>query len=561
MQLLTENYRAGIAEKRHFCSALADLEAAAATGGLGMSMEDLGLQGDEGFRRILAGGGGGGDPEDWMFESTYFWSTVYRWIGRDCRLPDPGMYAVIGMAAFLGGTGRITMMLACVIVELTDDASLIAPVGVATIVSMIVGNLFNHGLYHMLIPVMNVPFLNEEPSDAMWLVSVTEVMTQGVRCVSKTSERHSLEELLAKCKSGEITHNAFPVVDSVEQGRPKLRGIITLEDLKSAAEAPADPDDYLARRNRAITQERIIKDCCRLLQCDRASLFLIDEETGGLTLHLDKDQAVIRIPRGVGIAGHVATTGEVVNVPEPYLDPRFNKQTDKDTGYLTTSLLCVPVRDDEGEIIAVLQAVNKQGKLPHFTSDDERLIARMSRPAGIALRNAQVFEDSHRVDDHGTDTIHVLDFGDRSPITTVPHAKVARAFDVFRKLGMRHMCVVDSDNLLVGIVTRKDLMTYKVADNVQLHKAEAIMRGYVYRWRLKKRVVQLEAARKVARASGGTVAAVSPSRGLERRARAQTATWTSDSPSVGEGRGRANVDEGVPGQAARSRAATMQARP
>jgi CBS domain-containing protein len=63
--------------------------------------------------------------------------------------------------------------------------------------------------------------------------------------------------------------------------------------------------------------------------------------------------------------------------------------------------------------------------------------------------------------------INLLDFADRSPITTVPHAKVARAFDVFRKLGMRHMTVIDSEGMLVGILTRKDLMTYKLADNIR----------------------------------------------------------------------------------------------
>ena len=123
----------------------------------------------------------GGDVTD-----SYYWSTVYRWIARDCQLPDPGMYAVVGMAAFLGGSGRITMMLATVVIELTDDASLIGPVGVASIISMVVGNLFNHGLYHGLIPVQNLPFLNTEPSDVMWLVSVVDVMNRKVIALSKS---------------------------------------------------------------------------------------------------------------------------------------------------------------------------------------------------------------------------------------------------------------------------------------------------------------------------------------------------------------------------------------
>ena len=49
------------------------------------------------------------------------------------------------MASFMGGSGRITVFLSTVLVELTDDASLIFPVGLASIISMIVGNNFNHG--------------------------------------------------------------------------------------------------------------------------------------------------------------------------------------------------------------------------------------------------------------------------------------------------------------------------------------------------------------------------------------------------------------------------------
>ena len=77
----------------------------------------------------------------------YHWSTHFRWMIRDCRLPDPGTFAVIGMASFMGGSGRITVMLATVILELTADAGLIAPVGITCVIAMLVGNLFNHGTF------------------------------------------------------------------------------------------------------------------------------------------------------------------------------------------------------------------------------------------------------------------------------------------------------------------------------------------------------------------------------------------------------------------------------
>ena len=58
---------------------------------------------------------------------------------RTCRMPDPGTFGIIGAASFLGGSGRITVMLATVLLELTDDAAMIAPVGIVCILAMLVG--------------------------------------------------------------------------------------------------------------------------------------------------------------------------------------------------------------------------------------------------------------------------------------------------------------------------------------------------------------------------------------------------------------------------------------
>ena len=84
------------------------------------------------------------------WSDTYYYSTYVRWLIRSsCRMPDPGTYAIVGAASFLGGSGRITVMLATVLLELTDDASMIAPVGICCILSMLVGNAFNHGKYFL----------------------------------------------------------------------------------------------------------------------------------------------------------------------------------------------------------------------------------------------------------------------------------------------------------------------------------------------------------------------------------------------------------------------------
>jgi adenylate cyclase len=51
----------------------------------------------------------------------------------------------------------------------------------------------------------------------------------------------------------------------------------------------------------------------------------------------------IRLPLGQGIAGAVGATGEIINIPDAYQDPRFNPSHDKKTGYKTNTILCAPV--------------------------------------------------------------------------------------------------------------------------------------------------------------------------------------------------------------------------
>jgi dual 3',5'-cyclic-AMP and -GMP phosphodiesterase 11 len=67
----------------------------------------------------------------------------------------------------------------------------------------------------------------------------------------------------------------------------------------------------------------------------------------------------IKIPYGKGIAGYVAATGETLNIPDAYKDPRFNSNIDLQTGYRTRSILCLPILNEHGQCIAVAEAINK----------------------------------------------------------------------------------------------------------------------------------------------------------------------------------------------------------
>ena len=130
-------------------------------------------------------------------------------------------------------------------------------------------------------------------------------------------------------------------------------------------------------------------------------MFIVDEVTDQLIVKDASSKVDIKIPLHAGIAGHVYQTGSVDNIPDPYSHPKFNADTDKSTGYKTSSILCCPVCNTDGTIVAVLEAINKKDTsdpLKHlpFTKEDEILIDYMAGQIGIILVNAKIYEDSVR---------------------------------------------------------------------------------------------------------------------------------------------------------------------
>jgi adenylate cyclase len=143
------------------------------------------------------------------------------------------------------------------------------------------------------------------------------------------------------------------------------------------------------------TLHLVMDQARELMQADRSTLFMLSKETGELwskVAKVDGETIVeIRIPANRGIAGYVASTGQPLNIPDAYKDPRFDPSTDKRTGYVTRNILCMPVFNSGGDLIGVTQLINKnQGS---FTSSDEEFMRAFNIQAGIALENAKLFEN------------------------------------------------------------------------------------------------------------------------------------------------------------------------
>jgi adenylate cyclase len=139
--------------------------------------------------------------------------------------------------------------------------------------------------------------------------------------------------------------------------------------------------------------ERVVSEASRLLDCDRTTLFLNDEKTGELVSYVvDKmELKEIRFPNHLGIAGAVFTSGESIRIPYAYADLRFNPAFDRQSGYFTRCILCVPIFNKEGRTIGVTQSLNKRGG--PFTPEDESRLRAFTAQIASALENAKLFSD------------------------------------------------------------------------------------------------------------------------------------------------------------------------
>ncbi|MFY9223319.1 MAG: GAF domain-containing protein [Blastocatellia bacterium] len=135
--------------------------------------------------------------------------------------------------------------------------------------------------------------------------------------------------------------------------------------------------------------QSLMKKTSQVMNADRSTLFLIDFSSRELWSKVAQGTGIneIRFPMELGIAGYVATKGELVNIPEAYEDDRFNKDIDIKTGYRTKTILCAPIRNDVGKIIGVLQVLNKAEGT--FDDKDERLINAFTTQVGKVLKSAQ----------------------------------------------------------------------------------------------------------------------------------------------------------------------------
>ena len=160
-----------------------------------------------------------------------------------------------------------------------------------------------------------------------------------------------------------------------------------------------------------ILMERILSEARRFVNADAGSIYTREEDLLHFTYTQNDTQqkrlaenekliySLFTLPiNEKSMAGYVAATGRPLNIPDAYeIEPTapygFSKRQDEASKYTTRSILTIPLKTPEEQVLGVLQVINAQdpaGKVVPFSSDDERMMLHFASIAAVALQRAQM---------------------------------------------------------------------------------------------------------------------------------------------------------------------------
>jgi putative ABC transport system ATP-binding protein len=189
-------------------------------------------------------------------------------------------------------------------------------------------------------------------------------------------------------RKGELTKHVASLSDAkftelLEQVTSEFEQLLRTADLVEEEAIEALGDEVL------IAATARIRD---MLNADRATLYQVHPKQQVLRSKIahtgEGKPLAIEIPMNTGIAGRVATTGQTMNIPDAYSHPDFNPSVDRQSGYRTRSILCMPVYDHRRRICAVAQLLNRRDSQP-FTAEDEAKFEEFSGPLGVLLESSK----------------------------------------------------------------------------------------------------------------------------------------------------------------------------
>ena len=229
----------------------------------------------------------------------------------------------------------------------------------------------------------------------------TGFRTKSILCAplrTVSGEKIGVSQILNKI-DGEFEQEDLDLLEAMtEQAAIAIQGNIIVEQIEAARKQELEFLDVVSQVSSELELtpllQKIITTISTMLDCERATLFINDEKTNELYTEVGEgldEKSTIRIPNHLGISGTVFTSGKAVNIPHAYADLRFNPSFDKQTGFFTRSILCMPVFSKAGKAIGVSQVLNKRGGA--FNAEDEKRLAAFTSQISMGIENAKLFDD------------------------------------------------------------------------------------------------------------------------------------------------------------------------
>mmetsp|Transcript_32245 Transcript_32245/g.47425 ORF Transcript_32245/g.47425 Transcript_32245/m.47425 type:complete len:466 (+) Transcript_32245:194-1591(+) len=173
--------------------------------------------------------------------------------------------------------------------------------------------------------------------------------------ISDTLNNNSLSGQETKYRGRQMTIASQHDIQKAQEKRKR--------QLRYAKEIGASGRNAVSLQVDSITRV-VVQGFRKLIDCERCALFLMDRSTNELYFNPVGDEHThvqeIRFPATSGVAGWVASNKQMLNIKNAYHDSRFNHEIDKQTNFRTRTILCMPVTSSQGDIVGVIQMVNKK---------------------------------------------------------------------------------------------------------------------------------------------------------------------------------------------------------
>lgn len=218
----------------------------------------------------------------------------------------------------------------------------------------------------------------------------------------------------------------------------KKNGIFSPEDEKiTLQKISVFADIDLTDESAKATATSLISELKDSVNFARGSVYLINIDKSELSPLAAEDVDVkdLHLSIKLGIAGIVAVTGKELIINDAYGDERFNQSTDNKTGFRTKQLLCIPLTNQAGKIVAVLQAINK--KTGTFNEKDLKIFKNLAPLLCVYLENFLLFKD-HQLQFYSILEVMAASIDAKDPLTATHSQKVSEyATGIARELGFK----------------------------------------------------------------------------------------------------------------------------